>query len=348
MAPLMVNVAAIQAAPVYMSLERSLARALNLISEAAVKRAQLIVFPEAWLPGYPAWLDYCRDVALWDYAPVKKLYARLADSSVVIPGPVTETIAAAAREYSVTVVIGVHERVDEGPGRGTLYNTLLTFGPDGTILNRHRKLMPTFSERLIWGQGDSLGLRAVRTPVGRVGGLMCWEHWMPLTRQVLHDSGEDIHVAAWSSVKEMPQIASRSYAFEGRCFVVATGAVMRARDLPKELETVAGLMDNPDAFILDGGSAIIGPDGKYIAGPAFDCEAMIMARINLERIREESMTLDVTGHYSRPDLFSLRVKTDADAALTDVQPAAFRQEPAPVAAEGSHEFEIVIEDTTKH
>ncbi|HWQ36004.1 MAG TPA: carbon-nitrogen hydrolase family protein [Blastocatellia bacterium] len=310
MATSMVNIAAVQAAPVYMNLERSLAKALNLIAGAATRGAQLIVFPETWLPGYPAWLDYCRDVTLWDHPPVKKLFATLFENSIVIPGPVTEAIAAAAREHQTTVVIGVHERVLEGPGRGTLYNTLLTFGPTGLILNRHRKVMPTFSERLIWGQGDSHGLRSVDTPAGRVGGLICWEHWMPLARQAMHNAGEDVHVAAWPAVKEMHQVASRHYAFEGRCFVVAAGAIMRARDLPRELEAVASLSANPEAFILNGGSAVIGPDGHYVAGPAFDCEALVMARVNLERIHEENLTLDVTGHYSRPDLFDLRVKGD--------------------------------------
>ncbi len=347
MAPLMVHIAAVQAAPVYMNLERSLAKALNLIAEAAMKRAQLIVFPETWLPGYPAWLDHCRDVALWDNPVVKKLYAKLVDNSVTIPGPVTEIIAATAREYQTTVVIGVHERVAEGPGRGTLYNTLLTFGPTGLILNRHRKVMPTFGERLIWGQGDSTGLKVAETPVGRIGGLICWEHWMPLARQVMHNAGEDIHIAAWPAVKEMNQIASRHYAFEGRCFVVAAGAIMRARDLPSELETVASLTANPDAFILDGGSAVIGPDGQYVAGPAFDCEALVMARVNLERIREESLALDVTGHYHRPDLFDLRLKAESsrDAAMNGHAPQA---EPAESLFPRQFSFEADTGGLSKH
>jgi nitrilase len=310
----MLTVAAVQAAPVYLNLERSLAKALNLISEAAMKGAQLAVFPETWLPGYPAWLDYCRDAALWNHAPTKKVYARLAENSVVVPSAATEALAAAASEHQLTLVMGIHERVTEGPGRGTLYNSLLTFGPSGQLLNHHRKLMPTFNERLIWGQGDSRGLRAVETAAGRVGGLICWEHWMPLTRQVLHNSGEDIHAAVWPAVNEMHQIASRHYAFEGRCFVVATGAIMRASDLPVELEPIAKFADNLDKLVLDGGSAVIGPDGRYIAGPIFDVEAILMARINLGRIREESLTLDVTGHYSRPDLFDLHLRSEEGKA----------------------------------
>jgi predicted amidohydrolase len=316
MSSTMVNLAAIQAAPIYLNLERSLAKALNLISEAAAKHAQLAVFPETWLPGYPAWLDHCRDVALWNHPPVKKIFARMFENSVTIPGPVTDTLAAAAREHQMTIVIGVNERVNDGAGRGTLYNTLLTIGPTGQILNRHRKVMPTFSERLVWGQGDNAGVHSVETPVGHVGGLICWEHWMPLTRQALHLSGEDIHAAAWPAVKEMNQVASRHYAFEGRCFVVAAGAIMRSRDLPKELEPVAALAKDPDAFVLNGGSAVIGPDGLYVAGPAFDCEALVLARVNLDRIREENLTLDVTGHYSRPDLFDLKIRQTDPGRMT--------------------------------
>ena len=169
-------VAAVQAAPIYLNLERSLNRALELIAEAAKRRAQLVVFPESWLPGYPAWLDNCRDVALWDNQPMKRLYAQLLENSVVVPSRVTEALGEAARKHHLTLVMGVHERVMEGAGRNTLYNSILTFGPTGELLNVHRKLVPTFNERLIWGQGDGAGLRVVETPVGRIGGLICWEH----------------------------------------------------------------------------------------------------------------------------------------------------------------------------
>ena len=304
-----VVVAAIQAAPIYMNLERSLARALELIAEAARRRAQLVVFPESWLPGYPAWLDVGRDVARWDHQPMKRLYAQLMDNSVVVPSPVTDELGEAARRHNLTLVMGVHERVSSGAGRGTLYNSILTFGPTGELLNVHRKLVPTFNERLIWGQGDGRGLKTVETPVGRVGGLICWEHWMPHARQTLHIAGEDVHVALWPSVKEMHQIASRHYAFEGRCFVVAAGGIMRRSDLPADIEIADGENAEESELILNGGSAVIGPDGQYVAGPAFGSEVIILARINLERIREESLALDVTGHFNRPDLFDFSLKT---------------------------------------
>src|SRR5262245_11895290 len=155
-------VAAVQAAPVYLNLERSLSRAVELIAEAARRRAQLVVFPESWLPGYPAWLDTCRDVAVWDHQPMKRLYAQLLDNSVAVPGLATAALGEASCKHNLTLVIGVHERVG-----GTIYNSILTFGPSGNLLNIHRKLVPTFNERLIWAQGDGSGLRVIDTPVGR-------------------------------------------------------------------------------------------------------------------------------------------------------------------------------------
>ncbi len=203
-------------------------------------------------------------------------------------------------------MLGISERVDRGPGRGTLYNSLVTIGPDGRLLNHHRKLMATYTERLVWGAGDVEGLSVVDTPAGRVGGLICWEHWMPLARQALHEAGEDIHVAVWPTVKEMHQVASRHYAFEGRCYVLAAGALMRASALPPELEAHPGIITHGDQWVLRGGSAIIGPDGAYVQAPVYDEERVLVAELDLGRIREESMTLDVTGHYHRPELFEFR------------------------------------------
>jgi predicted amidohydrolase len=306
---MIVKVAAVQAAPVYMDLRASLEKAERLIGEAAALGAKVIVFPETWLPGYPAWLDCCRDVALWDYAPVKKVYARLMENSVAVPGGACDALSEMAREHQMILNMSVNERVTEGAGRGTLFNTMLTFGADGTLLNRHRKIMPTYTERMVWGKGDGSSLQAVDTGAGRLGGLICWEHWMPLARHALHTSGEDIHVAAWPQVKEMNLVASRHYAFEGRCYVIATGAVMRAGELPAELEPVEALKQNPEAFILNGGSAIIAPDGQLLAGPVFDEETILTAELDLSRIKEESLVLDVTGHYSRPDIFDVKLKT---------------------------------------
>ena len=288
-------------------LGRALAKTRALTEGAASSGATLVVFPETWLPGYPVWLDVCRDVALWDHAPVKRVFARMAENSVVVDGDAGGAIADIARDSGVTLVMGVTERVAAGAGRGTLYNALLTFGPDGALLNHHRKLVPTYTERMVWGQGDAQGLHAVDTPAGRVGGLICWEHWMPLARQALHESSEDIHVAAWPTAHEMNQVASRQYAFEGRCFVVVAGSLLHARDLPPELEPHAERVSGPEHLVMRGGSAIIGPNGGYLAGPVFDEPAILTADLDLARIREEQMSLDVAGHYSRPDALQFQV-----------------------------------------
>jgi nitrilase len=302
-----VNVAIVQS-EVAADLESGLDLTREKALEAASGGASLIVFPETWIPGYPAWLDHCRDAALWNHPPVKRVFGRMAANSIAVPGPAVDRLGDVARECGATLILGISERVEAGPGRGTLYNSLITIGPDGRLLNHHRKLMPTYTEKLIWGAGDVEGLQAVDTPAGRVGALVCWEHWMPLTRQALHQSGEDIHVAVWPSVNEMHQVASRHYAFEGRCFVLASGALMRASSLPAELEAHPDRAISGDHWVLRGGSAIIAPDGSYLAGPVFDEEAIVTAVLDLDRVREESMTLDVTGHYHRAELFDFQVR----------------------------------------
>lgn len=302
-----VTVGVVQSSPIFMELEASLTKALGLIEQAARKGATLVAFGETWLPGYPAWLDYCPGAALWNHEPTKEVFARLRQNSVVVPGREVELLGAAAADYGLSLVIGVNERVAQGAGNGTLYNSLLTFGADGKLLNHHRKLVPTYTERLVWGQGDGAGLEAVETASGRVGGLVCWEHWMPLARQALHVSGEHIHVAVWPTVHEMHQIASRHYAFEARCFVLAVGLIMKAGDLPPELTLPPELANHPEQLILRGGSAIIGPDGRYIAEPVFDEEIIITAELDLSAIDREKMTLDVSGHYQRRDIFDLRL-----------------------------------------
>lgn len=298
--------AAVVQAEVAPDLEGGLELTRELALEAARSGAELVVFPETWIPGYPAWLDVCRDAALWDHAPVKAVFARIAANSVSVPGPALDSLSETAREAGATLVVGVSERVDRGPGRGTLYNSLLTIGPDGRLLNHHRKLVPTYTERLVWGAGDAEGLQAVDAPAARIGALVCWEHWMPLARQALHESGEDVHVAVWPTAHEMHQVASRHYAFEGRCYVLAAGSLMRASALPPELEPHPQRIAGPDQWVLRGGSAVIGPDGAYLVEPVYDEPRILVAELDLGRTREETMTLDVTGHYHRPELFEFR------------------------------------------
>ena len=303
-----IKVAVVQASPVYWNLRASIDKAIGLITQAAQQDANLVAFAETWLPGYPAWLDYCPEAALWDHAPTKEVFAQLRRNSLVVGSEESNALGEAAAKNKVTLIMGVNERVTQGAGQGTLYNSLLIFGPDGKLLNHHRKLVPTYTEKLVWGPGDANGLKTVNADGVRVGGLICWEHWMPLARQALHISSEQIHVALWPNAHEMPQIASRHYAFEGRCFVLAAGSLMKVSDLPKELKVIDTLKNKSDDFLLHGGSCIIGPDGKFIVGPVFDEEKILTAELDLTAIDRETMALDVAGHYSRPDLFDFKVK----------------------------------------
>ncbi|MFG0305448.1 MAG: carbon-nitrogen hydrolase family protein [Phycisphaerales bacterium JB040] len=289
------------------TIEQSLDRLADLVSDAARRGARLVAVGETFLPGYPAWLDWCPGALLWDAPETKAVFAEYRRNSITIPGTHHERLRSIARDHGVVLVAGVSERVEAGPGNRTLYNTLLTYDADGRLANHHRKLVPTFTERTVWGPGDGAGLRSVDTAVGRVSALVCWEHWMPLARQALHESGEFVHVAVWPWVHERHQIASRQYAFEGRCYVLAVGQIMRTTDLP------AGLARQDDApdLLLRGGSAIIGPDAGYLTEPVLDAEDIILAELDPARLDEESMTLDVTGHYARPDVFEFGVRPGA-------------------------------------
>ena len=298
------RVALIQARPVYYYLHACIAKAEALIAEAADSGAKLAVFGETFFPGYPAWLDVAMDYARWDHAPTKRLYARLVENSLSIDSAEMRQLQACAKAHEIALVIGLNERVASGRGSRSLYNSLTIIDADGAIRNHHRKLRPTYTEQLVWAQGDGAGLRAVDTAAGRIGGLICWEHWMPHARQALHLSGEDIHIALWPQVKPLHQIASRHYAFEGRCFVLAVGSIMPAADFPAELELAPDLRD---ARLLNGGSAIIAPDGEYLVEPVFDEERIISADLDLSQIRQEQMALDVTGHYARDDVFDFAV-----------------------------------------
>ncbi len=303
-----VRVALIQARPVYYDLPATMEKALGLIAQAARSGAQLAVFGETFFPGYPAWLDCALDYARWDHAPTKQLYARLVSNSLAIESAAMCQLRDSAKAHGIVLVLGFNERVARGRGNRSLYNSLVILDSDGAILNHHRKLRPTYTEQLVWGQGDGCGLRAAETALGRVGGLICWEHWMPHARQALHLSGEDIHIALWPQVKPMHQIASRHYAFEGRCFVLAVGNIMTAADFPPELLLPPQQREAADAHLLNGGSAIIAPDGEYLVEPVFAEETIITAELDLSRIAQEQMALDVTGHYARDDIFDFAVK----------------------------------------
>ena len=302
-----IRIALIQARPVYYDLDKCVAKALSLIAEAAGQGAQLAAFGETFFPGYPAWLDYAVDYARWDHAPTKEVYARLAANSIAIDSPQMRQFQEAAAQRNIVLVLGINEKIRLGRGNRSLYNSIVTIDADGAIANHHRKLRPTYTEQLVWAQGDGAGLSAVDTAAGRVGGLICWEHWMPQARQALHISNEAIHVALWPAVKESHQIASRHYAFEGRAFTLAVGGIMPVADFPPELDLPADLRDQPSALLLNGGSAVIAPDGEYLIPPVYDAETILYADLDLNQIVQEQMTLDVTGGYARDDIFTFAV-----------------------------------------
>ncbi|MEO0601477.1 MAG: carbon-nitrogen hydrolase family protein [Myxococcota bacterium] len=300
-----ITVAIVQTTPAFDDLAACLALLEERTRDAAAQGAELVTLGETFLPGYPAWLDTSPGAAFWDHEPVKDVYANLRRNSVVVGGAETEWMGRLVRELGITLVVGVHERVEQGPGSHTLYNALLTFTPDGALANHHRKLVPTYTERLVWGPGDGEGLRSVDADGVRVSSLVCWEHWMPLARQALHEAGEQVHVAVWPTVHDRHQLASRHYAFEGRCFVLAAGQLGRVCDMPAALQPAGA---DPDELLLRGGSCIYGPDGSVVVEPRFDEDATIVAELDLTRIDAEAMTLDVTGHYHRPDVFEFGVR----------------------------------------
>ena len=221
---------------VHLNLKQSLVKLEAILAEAAQQGVQLLVMGESWLSGYPSWLDHCTNVAHWDDPGMKEVYLQFYQSSVSLQGKEFERLSEIVKKHKVDLCIGVNERVDSGPGNGTIYNSIFQFDKTGILKNPHRKLMPTFTEKMLYGLGDGAGLKVVETEWGQVGASICWEHWMPLTRQALHDCGEHIHIALWPTVNELHQVASRHYAFEGRCFVVAAGQMMKAKEFPPGLE----------------------------------------------------------------------------------------------------------------
>lgn len=311
--PLHFTVAAVQAAPVFLDREATVEKGCRLIREAAGKGARLIVFPETWVPGYPTWANA---TARWNYPPSKKVFARLYNNAVDIPGPATEALGAAAREAGAVVAMGINER-----NGGTLYNTILFLGSDGSVLGKHRKLVPTFHERMIWGQGDGSTLQVVQTEVGRVGGLVCWEHWMPLARYALYAQGEQIHAAVWPTATETFLIACRAMAFEGRLFVIVAGSYITKAMLPPDFELAEEMKPLPEVMSR-GGSAIIGPDAGFLAGPVYNEETILYAEVDLNRCIEEKQLLDVAGHYARPEVLRLVVNRQPMMPVQEWSPPA--------------------------
>jgi nitrilase len=294
----------VQAAPVLFDREATVAKAGRLIDEAAAQGAGLIVFPEAFIPAYPWGIRFGTRVG--GRTPEgRRVWARYWANAVEVPGPATDAIGAAARSAHAYVVIGVIER-DQTYSRGTVFCTLLYFGPDGRLLAKHRKLMPTAAERYIWGSGDGSTLPVLQTPHGRLGGLICWENYMPLARMAMYGKGVELYVAPTADSRDSWQATVRHIACEGRCFVLSCCQYVTKDMYPADLEVADELADAPDV-LSRGGSAIIAPLGDYAAGPLFGQEGMLIADLDLARVVEAKFDFDVTGHYARPDVFRLLV-----------------------------------------
>ena len=291
-----VTVAAVQATPVFLDREATTEKACGLIKEAAANGARLVVFPEAFIPAYPDWV--WRLPAWNDSAFITRLY----DQAVTIPSATVDRLAEAAREATAYVAIGINEL--EG---GTLYNTLLYLSPDGEVVGRHRKLMPTGGERTVWGYGDGSTLDVVRTDFGVVGGLLCWENYMPLARAATYAAGVEIYLAPTWDNSDTWVATLRHIAKEGRCFVIGVAPVLRGSDVPEELR--GDVYGGAEDWMSRGFATIVAPGGEIVAGPLLEEEAVLYAEIDVADVQTSRRQFDPMGHYARPDVFTLSVNT---------------------------------------
>jgi nitrilase len=297
------RIAAVQACPVYLDRDKTIEKACGLIAAAGREGASLAVFPEAFIPGYPVWAWF---IPPGRTADLREAYVALHANAIAIPSPSTDRLCDAARAAHVAVAIGVNERNAEASD-STIFNTLLYVDADGAILGKHRKLIPTGGERLVWGSGDGSDLEVYALACGRVGGLICWENYMPLARYALAAWGAQIHVAPTWDRGEPWLSTMRHSAKEGRAVVVSSCQAVRKEDIPDALAFKAKYLADTGAWINTGGSVIVDPDGKVLAGPAFETETILYADIRRDQLVGPRWQLDIAGHYARPDVFELIV-----------------------------------------
>jgi nitrilase len=291
--------AVVQSSPVVFETKATLAKVRDLTADAARRGAKLVVFPEAFIASYPKGLDFGARVGLRT-SKGRDDFRRYFDSAIAVPGPATEELSRTVKANNVYLVIGVIER-----DIGTLYCTILFFAPDGALLGKHRKLMPTAMERVIWGFGDGSTLPVYDTPFGKLGAVICWENYMPLMRMAMYAKGIQLYCAPTADDRDTWMATMQHVALEGRCFVLTACQHLRRRDCPADYAAVNG--DAPDTMIMRGGSAIISPLGQVLAGPVFDREIILTAEIDLCEIVRGKYDFDVVGHYARPDVFRLHV-----------------------------------------
>jgi nitrilase len=304
-----VKAAAVQASPVFLNRDATVDKAIGLVEKAAAEGAGLIVFPETFVPTYPDWV--------WRTTPfsgqASALFARLLDQSVVVPSPTTDALGEAAAHASAYISIGINEKDDHG---STLYNTQLYFGPDGRLLAKHRKLMPTGGERLVWGMGDGSTLEVIETPFGRLGGLTCWENYMPLARAALYAQGIDIYLAPTWDNSDVWVASMRHIAKEGRMFVIGVNFCIRGSDVPADVPKRDELYGGDDDWLSRGNSVIVGPHGNILAGPLVGEEGIIFAEIDTSEARSSRHQFDPVGHYARAEVLRLHVNTNELRAVT--------------------------------
>jgi nitrilase len=303
----MARIAIIQEAPAFLDRAGCLRVAVDAVGQAAACGAQLVVFPEAFIPGYPAWIWRLRPGA--DLALSERLHRALLGNSIDLARDELQPLRKAAKEHGVTVVVGVNERDGQYSG-GTLYNSVVTIGPDGNLLNRHRKLMPTNPERMVWGSGDASGLNTAATPCGRIGALICWENYMPLVRYALYAQGIDVYIAPTYDSGERWIATMQHIAREAGCWVLGSGVAFRGEHIRDAAAGLAELYPEADQWVNGGDSVVVAPGGRIAAGPLRNECGVLYAELDSDSIGNARRTLDVVGHYSRPDLFRLQVRAN--------------------------------------
>jgi len=308
----MTKIAIIQESPVLLDRTRTLDKAVQLAGQATSADAKLVVFPEAYISGYPSWIWRLRPGGDWGTS--EALHSRLLDSAVDIDAGDLKPLCDCAKKNKISIVCGMNER-DGKLSQATVYNSVVVIGPDGTIRNRHRKLMPTNPERMVWGFGDGSGLKVVDTPAGRVGTLLCWENYMPLARYALYSQGVELYIAPTYDSGDDWLGSMQHIAREGRCWVICSGVALTHSDIPADFPDKDVLFPPTEEWINPGDSAVIAPGGEIVAGPMRKEKGILYAEVDSKRVGIAKRDLDITGHYSRPDIFTLTVNTQPQSPI---------------------------------
>lgn len=307
------KIAMAQIAPVWLQKQRTLQKIQHSIKEAAAAGCELIVFGEALLPGYPFWLALT-DGAAWNTERNKALHAHYINNAICIEKGELESICELAKQHKIAIYLGIIERPLDRGGH-SIYASLVYIDQSGNIKSVHRKLQPTYDERLTWSPGDGHGLQVHPLKAFTMGGLNCWENWMPLPRAALYGQGEDLHIAVWPGSDHNTKDITRFIARESRSFVVSVSALMRNSDFPKETPYINDILDKAPEWLTNGGSCIAGPDGEWVVEPVIEKEGLIIETIDFNRILEERQNFDPVGHYSRPDVTKLVLNRERQSTL---------------------------------